>query len=414
MKITEIEVHQITVPYVDWIAYQLNHYYGPTQRTIYVAHTDTGLVGLGESGTTESQEVVDAYIGTNPFEHMGDERSLGLGTAMYDLMGQSAGVPVYKLIGQKYRSWVPVGSWTVSTQPERMAEAVQQYAAKGYTWMKFHLSPFENVIEQTEAMQKVAPPGFRIHYDFTMHGTNDHMVALLHKLEGYPIAGCFEDVLPAADIEGYKALRQRTRLPVVLHHCPLGATYEVMMGAADIYMLGHARIGDAIRKAGLFAAGGIPFMLQNVGGNITRAMTSQMMAAFPTGTFHFFSDCETWSDDVVRERPQPVNGFLPVSERPGLGVTLDRDALERLQQLQLPPQEKWILRSRFANGTQMFNLADVQQSIFMVRPDVRRELPMSYDSPITTDYWDDDGTPTYAAMLARLEREGVVLSSSAG
>jgi hypothetical protein len=187
-----------------------------------------------------------------------------------------------------------------------------------------------------------------------------------------------------------------------------------MMGAADIYMLGHARIGDAIRKAGLFAAGGIPFMLQNVGGNITRAMTSQMMAAFPTGTFHFFSDCETWSDDVVRERPQPVNGFLPVSERPGLGVTLDRDALERLQQLQLPPQEKWILRSRFANGTQMFNLAEVQQSIFMVRPDVRRELPMSYDSPITTDYWDDDGTPAYAEMLARLEREGVVLLSSAG
>ena len=109
-----------------------------------------------------------------------------------------------------------------------------------------------------------------------------------------------------------------------------------------------------------------------------------------------------------------MNGFLPVSERPGLGVTLDRDALERLQQLQLPPQEKWILRSRFANGTQMFNLADVQQSIFMVRPDVRRELPMSYDSPITTDYWDDDGTPAYAEMLARLEREGVVLSSSAG
>ena len=62
----------------------------------------------------------------------------------------------------------------------------------------------------------------------------------------------------------------------------------------------------------------------------------------------------------------------------------------------------------------MFNLADVQQSIFMVRPDVRRELPMSYDSPITTDYWDDDGTPAYAAMLVRLEREGVVLSSSAG
>ena len=35
-------------------------------------------------------------------------------------------------------------------------------------WMKFHLSPFENVIEQTKAMQAVAPSDFQIHYDFTM------------------------------------------------------------------------------------------------------------------------------------------------------------------------------------------------------------------------------------------------------
>ena len=54
---------------------------------------------------------------------MGDEVSLPLGMAMYDLMGKAAGVPVYKLFGQKHRSWVPVSSWTVSTHPEHMAEA---------------------------------------------------------------------------------------------------------------------------------------------------------------------------------------------------------------------------------------------------------------------------------------------------
>ena len=409
MKVTEIEVHRITLPYVDWIAYQLNHYYGPTQRTIYVAYTDDGLTGLGESGSTEPQETVDHYIGSNPFDHLGDEVSLGLGTAMYDLMGQTAGVPVYKLFGQKYRSWVPVGSWTVSTHPDRMAEAVREYAAQGYTWLKYHLSPFENVIDQTEAMQAVAPQGFRIHYDFTMHGTDDHMFALLTKLARYPIAGCFEDALPAQDLPGYIELRKRSPLPVVLHHCPLGATYEVLMGAADAYMLGHSRIGDAARRAGLFAAGDIPFMLQNVGGDITRAMTCHMMAAFPTANFHFFSDCETWAEDVVHERSQPVNGFLRVSEKPGLGVTLDREALERLKRLELPAQPKWIVRSRFANGARMYNIADPAESIFMVRPDRRRLIPMSYDAPIETDYWDDDGSPEYRAMFERIEREGMVL-----
>ena len=409
MKVIEIEVHPITLEYVDWIAYQLNHFYGPITRTVYVVHTDNGLVGLGESGSPEPQEVIDGYIGTNPFDWVGDEVSLGLGTAMYDLMGQYAGVPVYKLFGQKYRSWVPVGSWTVSTHPHLMAETVEQYAAQGYTWLKYHLSPFENVTDQTEAMQAVAPEGFKIHYDFTMHGTDDHMPELLAKLEEYPIAGCFEDPLPGEDINGYIELRKRSRLPIVLHHFPMGATYEVLMKPADAYMLGHSRIGDAIRRAGLFAADDSPFMLQNVGGTITRTMTTHMMAAFPTATFHFFADTETWQDDVVEERLEPINGFLRVPEKPGLGLTLDRDALERLENLRLPEQEKWIIKSQFKNGTKMYNIADPKNSIFMVRPDRSRLIPMSYDAPISTEYWDNDGTPTYREMFARIEREGIVL-----
>ena len=414
MKVTEIEIHRITLEYVDWIAYQLDHYYGPPKRTVYVAHTDNGLIGLGEGGETESQEVIDQYVGSNPFNWIGDETSLGVGTAMYDLMGQAAGVPVYKLFGQKYRSWVPVGSWTVSTHPQRMAEAVEQYAAAGFTWLKFHLSPFENVIDQTQAMQEVAPEGFKIHYDFTMHGTDDHMFELLDRLARYPIAGCFEDALPSADLPGYIELRKRSRLPVVLHHAPLGATYEVLMGAADVYMLGHARIGQTMRHAGLFAAGNIPFMLQNAGGMITSSMTTHMMAAFPSANFHFFSDTETWRSDVTKERREPVNGFVRVSEKPGLGVTLDRDELERLENMKLPEKEKWIIKSQFKNGTKMYHIADPKQSIFMVRPDHSRFIPMSYDAPISTEYWDDDGTSQYKGMFERIEREGMVLEKGSG
>ncbi|MBI1930025.1 hypothetical protein HYR99_37960 [Candidatus Poribacteria bacterium] len=409
MKITEIEVHDITLEYEDFLAYPLNHYYGPTRRTVYVVHTDTGLEGLGESGTRESQGVIDRYIGTNPFDWMGDETSLGLGTAMYDLMGKVAGVPVYKLFGQKYRSWVPVGSWTVSTHPSRMAETVATYASRGYTWMKFHLSPFENVIDQTQAMEETAPEGFKIHYDLTMGGTDDHIPELIDALSQYRIAGCFEDPLPGEDIQGYIELRQRSRLPIVLHHFPMRATYEIFMRPADAYMLGHAKIGDAMRRAGLFAANGSPFMLQNVGGNITRAMTTQMMAAFPTATFHFFSDTETWKGDVVNEKLEPINGFVRVPEGPGLGVTLNRDALERLKILNLPEQKPWIIKSQFKNGTKMYNIANPKNSLFMVRPDRSRLIPMRYTAPISTTYWDDDGTPAYRTMFERIKREGVVL-----
>ena len=110
---------------------------GMTQRTIYVAHTNTGLEGLGEySGPPADQETLDHYIGTSPFAHLNDEVHLGiftprssefqqekaevtvfpsifnvklravslgrgLGTAMYDLMGKASGLPCHKLFGQQ-------------------------------------------------------------------------------------------------------------------------------------------------------------------------------------------------------------------------------------------------------------------------------------------------------------------------
>ncbi|WP_283647312.1 4-hydroxythreonine-4-phosphate dehydrogenase PdxA, partial [Marinovum algicola] len=84
-----------------------------------------------------------------------------------------------------------------------------------------------------EAMQEVAPRGFRVQFDLTMGGTDDHMFDLLERIAEFPIAGCFEDPLPTKDIEGHIELRNRSGLPIVLHHSPLGATFEVMRRAGE-------------------------------------------------------------------------------------------------------------------------------------------------------------------------------------
>ena len=87
-------------------------------------------------------------------------------------------------------------------------------------------------------MEAVAPAGFKVHYNLTMGGTDDHIPELLDKLSRYRIAGCFEDPLPGEDIEGYIEFCQRSTLPIVLHHFPMGASYEVWMNPADAYMHG--------------------------------------------------------------------------------------------------------------------------------------------------------------------------------
>ena len=85
------------------------------------------------------------------------------------------------------------------------------------------------------------------------------------------------------------------------------------------------------------------------------------------------------------------------------------EQLQRLKELKLPEKGKWIIKTTYKNGTTMYNLADPKQSIFMVRPDVRREIPLSYAAPLSTKWWDEDGSAEYRRMFERLGREGVVL-----
>lgn len=72
-------------------------------------------------------------------------------------------------------------------------------------------------------------------------------------------------------------------------------------------------------------------------------------------------------------------------------------------------QEEWIIKTTYKNATTMYNIADPKQSIFIIRTDTRPEVPLSYAAPLSTAWWDNDGSPKYAKMFRRLKREGVVL-----
>jgi len=100
IRITDIEKHEIHPDYVDWLHYELNHFYGPTKRSVYVVHTNKGLQGLGE-GRKEPDAVLENYIRNSHVYSIGDDTSIPLSKATYDLMGEAAEVTVYKLFDQR-------------------------------------------------------------------------------------------------------------------------------------------------------------------------------------------------------------------------------------------------------------------------------------------------------------------------
>jgi len=112
VKITNIEIIPLRVPYQQRIRKQFHHFGMSEEVTLYKFHTDTGLVGLGENpGPPLAQEKLDPYLDTDPFDHVMSTGLFNLDMACYDLMGKHLGVPAWKLMGQQSRQWVNMGWW---------------------------------------------------------------------------------------------------------------------------------------------------------------------------------------------------------------------------------------------------------------------------------------------------------------
>ena len=85
--------------------------------------TDADLVGIGEtlvnySWASVTEATVDRVLSGNPFELMWDDTlGAGLQIALLDVAGKAAGVPLYRLLGNKVRDWCPVAWWSIDMPP---------------------------------------------------------------------------------------------------------------------------------------------------------------------------------------------------------------------------------------------------------------------------------------------------------
>jgi L-alanine-DL-glutamate epimerase-like enolase superfamily enzyme len=421
LKITDVEVHEIVAPYQDYNAKRLfrHRQLGFQSRTVYVIRTDRGLEGYGETGNGPAprQEEFAYLIGRNPFLEFNRVTHLGMSMALYDLLGKYLGVPLSQLIGPQVRTWIPLSAWTMSQPPEGMAKEVVNLSKRGYNWMKFHVDFFQNVVDQTEAMQRVAPPGFRLQYDFNGDESLHTVLPIMKELEKFPIAGRVEDPIRSskpADRDDWRLLREATRLPI-LSHAP-GTDYLIER-AADGCLISRFPVPEAIRAAHVAEAANAPFMLQHVGGNITLAFLAHEASVFKMAKLAHIHCGHLWKDDVTVETLPIVGGSVKVPKGPGLGVTLDREKLGKLTAPQKPKRDRFIVRMKYHNGLTVYlrfvedpyqagqrylNGAGGSVPIEELPNRIPGSGPM-YRRPVVTDFWDETGTAEFEQIWKRTE-----------
>ncbi len=342
MKITDIEVIPIVMP----LAKRYDNHHGRTrmydidQHVVVKIHTDNGLIGYGdyEDRSAIASEEIEPLIGRNPFDFLHNNFNMALGMALYDVMGKYLEVPAYKLLGQKVRDAVPAAAWTRPCSPEVFAGEIQRAADQGYRIFKMHSDARYDVIEQTRAAAEVAPEGFKLHWDFNHNRTMGVVLPIVAELErNYPVVGFIEDPLPWADIDGWRTLRQKTQLPLIMHNPQLGGMQEVLHGTADIYMIG-GRIGDTMRKGFAYGQANIQTLLQQSGNTLMKAFTLHQAAVLPTATAHIITLDDQYEDDITTSQLLPTEGFCRVPEGAGLGVEVDEEKLKQAAQREHIPK----------------------------------------------------------------------------
>ena len=332
MKITDVETILINPKLAARNAGQKPRFSGIDTQTIYKVVLDDGVVGWGDTrGHAEMSDAAKAaLVGTNPVPHLCADHPTGLHGALYDAVGKSLEVPAHALMGRKVRERVPVAAWTRPASPEDLAAEVQRAVDEGYMLFKVHTCAYYCVIEQTRAVEDVAPAGFKMHYDFNHNRTSTSVMRLVDEIEKSWVVGVLEDPLVWRDVDGWRRLREKTSLPLLMHVPALGGGPEIINGCADLYMVGEHGIPLSIRRGYACAEANVSTVIQLTGGTLSKAMGLHLGAVLPNVS-HMTNLDDQYDEDVTGGRIEVAEGSSPVPGGPGLGVDVDEAELERIR-----------------------------------------------------------------------------------
>jgi len=266
----------------------------------------------------------------------------------WDLMGQSLGVPIWKLLGGNFRDRVPAyanGWYQTAREPQAFAARAQEVVARGYRALK--LDPFgaahaELPTEEWNRVEAIMAAvrdafGADVQIFVEMHGrfTSAAAVRVAAMLEPYDPEWIEEPVPPDND-EALARVRAGTRIPIATGeraHTIAEIRSIVERGLADIIQIDLTHFGGFLATkcvAGWADAHHLLMAPHNVCGPVGTMANLHLAVATPNYKVleHFNDFADVWVRDLVDEAPavSASDGCFAAPQRPGLGVTLNADA----------------------------------------------------------------------------------------
>jgi glucarate dehydratase len=355
-------------------------------RAVIEIATDSGLTGLGETYADEQHlaalhaaaiaiEGADVYHTQEIYRRVqaiaAPDTTISSGlvgqvaatdrvfspfeVACLDIQGKAIGRPVADLLGGAVRAEVPFSAylfykwaahpgapnaddWGPALDPDGIvAQARRMVREYGFTALKFKggVFPPQEEIEAARALRD-AFPDHPIRLDPNAAWTPQTSISVARELDG--VLEYLED--PTPGIDGMAEVARYAPMPLATNMCVVAFAHlapAISQNAVQVILSDHHYWGGLRRSAllaGICETFGIGLsMHSNSHLGVSLAAMVQLAAAVPNLTYACDTHWPWKTEDIVAGSPFTFRGgALAVSDRPGLGVELDRDALGRLHE----------------------------------------------------------------------------------
>lgn len=378
MKIISITSHLLRVPLGDKTFYSSQAAFPERNSYLVRIETDTGIVGWGEGGQYGPAEPVAAcvnavlaprLIGRDPTEPVriweelyAFSRDFGqrgtyieaisaIDIALWDIAGQAAGLPVWKLLGGRFRDRITAYA-TGCYYPEDFSDQksilkaleieASSYADSGFELLKIKIGllPLAQDIERIKVIRDAVGPSIGLLVDAN-HAYNAAAAVRMGRLmEPYDIR-FFEEPVPPEDRDGYRKVRAENPIPVAGGECEFtryGFRDFIAGGCVDVVQPDLAVCGgftaftQVLNFANAYNVATVPHVW---GSGIAVATALHAVAAIPSfphtanpipllnqPVIEFDRKHNPLRDDLLEEKFVLEGGCLAVPDKPGLGVTV--------------------------------------------------------------------------------------------
>ncbi|MGB8350464.1 MAG: mandelate racemase/muconate lactonizing enzyme family protein [Gaiella sp.] len=323
--------------------------------------TDEGIRGIGEAPgptlptirTVIEQELTQFLVGQDPLRtewlvHRMEEFSRnwnriaayaisGLEIALLDLKGKALGAPVVELLGGVCSDRVPVVGYLFIDEPEANARKAKAFVDAGYTELKLKVGrDFGQDHDAIAAIRDAVGPDVKLRIDANMIWSVPAAIKWIRGLEQFDLQ-YVEQPVPDFDVAGLAQVRRSVAVPIAADEACTdvrSALELVKQDACDVFVIYPSEAGGLTRARQIAAIAEAAGKWCAIGSwaELGPATIANAHLAAATSTFAFASDTHypLQSEDVLTQPLDMSDGLLAVPRSPGLGVELDRVAMDRL------------------------------------------------------------------------------------